>query len=138
MLLSRQEVSISIIMQCMGATVKQGDCAHVLKGIADNSIDLIITSPPYSDQRKETYGGISHQDYVQWFLPISANFYGRLKPTGTFILNIQEKVVNGERSTYVLKLILKKQGWLWSEEFIWYKKNGNYIHLIPLRQQTDK
>ena len=48
-----------------------------------------------------------------------------LKNDGTFILNIKEKVQNGERSTYVLELILemKKQGWLWTEEFIWHKKN---------------
>ena len=48
-----------------------------------------------------------------------------LKPTGTFVLNIKEKVVKGERSTYVMELILamKKQGWLWTEEFIWHKKN---------------
>jgi len=40
-------------------------------------------------------------------------------------LNIKEKVVNGERSTYVIELILamRKQGWLWTEEFIWHKKN---------------
>ena len=35
-----------------------GDCEDVLKGFPDNSIDLIITSPPYVDQRKGTYGGI--------------------------------------------------------------------------------
>jgi len=48
-----------------------------------------------------------------------------LKPSGTFILNIKEKVVNGECSTYVMELILAmhKQGWLWTEEFIWHKKN---------------
>lgn len=48
-----------------------------------------------------------------------------LKPTGTFVLNIKEKVIEGERSTYVLELILalQKQGWLWTEEFIWHKKN---------------
>jgi len=48
-----------------------------------------------------------------------------LKPTGTFILNIKEKVSNGERHTYVIELILemRKQGWLWTEEFIWHKKN---------------
>jgi len=48
-----------------------------------------------------------------------------LKPTGTFVLNIKEKVVDCERSTYVMELILamRKQGWLWTEEFIWHKKN---------------
>ena len=103
-----------------------GDSAEVLKTLPDNTIDLIITSPTYADQRKSTYGGISTDQYVEWFLPISEQLLRVLKPTGTFILNIKEKVVNGERSTYVMELILamRKQGWLWTEEFIWHKKNS--------------
>lgn len=108
------------------ADIYLGDCAKVLKGIPDNSIDLIITSPPYADQRKNTYGGIEAENYVNWFLPISRELLRVLKPTGTFILNIKEKVQKGERSVYVLELILemRKQGWLWTEEFIWHKKNS--------------
>jgi DNA modification methylase len=103
-----------------------GDCAIQLKALADNSIDLIVTSPPYADQRKKSYGGIHPEQYVEWFLPISAELLRILKPTGTFILNIKERVVNGERHTYVLELIMemRKQGWLWTEEFIWHKKNA--------------
>ncbi len=103
-----------------------GDCKDILKDIPDNSVDLIFTSPPYADQRRNTYGGIHPDDYVQWFLPISQELLRVLKPTGTFALNIKEKVVNGERSTYVIELILelRKQGWLWTEEFIWHKKNS--------------
>lgn len=41
-----------------------GDCEEVLKGLPDNSIDLIFTSPPYADQRKKTYGGVSPEEYV--------------------------------------------------------------------------
>ena len=102
-----------------------GDSKDVLKRLSDNSIDLIVTSPPYADQRNGTYGGIRHDKYVDWFLPISEQLLRVLKPTGTFILNIKEKVVDGERSTYVMELILemRKQGWLWTEEFIWHKKN---------------
>lgn len=102
-----------------------GDCRERLRKIPSNSVDLIITSPPYADQRRKTYGGIPVDEYVQWFLPISKELLRTLKPTGTFILNIKEKVVNGERSTYVIELILamRKQGWLWTEEFIWHKKN---------------
>lgn len=105
--------------------IKLGDCRHVLKEIPDNSVDLIFTSPPYADQRKSTYGGISPDKYVGWFLPISKELLRVLKPTGTFVLNIKEKVVDGERSTYVMELIIemRKQGWLWTEEFIWHKKN---------------
>lgn len=102
-----------------------GDCLDLLKKMDTNSIDLIVTSPPYSDQRNSTYGGTSADKYVEWFLPITAELLRVLKPTGTFILNIKEKVSNGERHTYILELILemRKQGWLWTEEFIWHKKN---------------
>jgi len=102
-----------------------GDCKEQLKRLPDNSVDLIVTSPPYADQRKATYGGIRAEKYVEWFLPISAELLRVLKPTGTFMLNIKEKVNEGERSTYVLELILemRRQGWLWTEEFIWHKKN---------------
>ncbi len=105
-------------------TIYQGDSKEQLKLLPDNSVDLIVTSPPYADQRKNTYGGISHDKYVEWFLPISEQLLRVLKPTGTFVLNIKEKVVEGERSTYVMELILEmcKQGWLWTEEFIWHKK----------------
>jgi len=103
-----------------------GDSKYELKKLEDNSVDLIFTSPPYADQRKNTYGGIHPDNYVEWFLPISAHLLRVLKPTGSFILNIKEKVVDGERSTYVMELILamKKQGWVWTEEFIWHKKNS--------------
>lgn len=106
-------------------TIYKGDCLQKLKLLEDNSVDLIVTSPPYADQRKSTYGGVSTKEYVDWFLPISKELLRVLKPTGTFVLNIKEKVQNGERSTYVLELILemRKQGWLWTEEFIWHKKN---------------
>ncbi len=108
------------------ANIYLGDSKTLLKELPDNSVDLIITSPPYADQRKNTYGGIRHDEYVQWFLPISKQLLRVLKPTGTFILNIKEKVVDGERSTYVMELILemRKQGWLWTEEFIWHKRNS--------------
>ncbi len=102
-----------------------GDCENVLKTVPDNCVDLIVTSPPYADSRKNTYGGIDPDKYVQWFLPKSKEFLRVLKPTGTFILNIKEKTVEGERHTYVLDLIkeLRKQGWFWTEEFVWHKRN---------------
>ncbi|MBC8487214.1 MAG: site-specific DNA-methyltransferase [Bacteroidetes bacterium] len=102
-----------------------GDSCEELKKLPGNSIDLIITSPPYADARKSTYGGIHPDKYIEWFLPISQELLRILKSTGTFILNIKERIVGGERHTYVIELILemRKQGWLWTEEFIWHKKN---------------
>lgn len=103
-----------------------GDCEQVLQGLSENSVDLIFTSPPYADQRKRTYGGVRPDEYVDWFLPKAEQFLRVLRPTGTFVLNIKERVVNGERHTYVIDLILKmrEQGWLWTEEFMWHKKNS--------------
>lgn len=106
-------------------TIICGDCAETLKKFPDNYVDLIFTSPPYADRREKTYGGIKPDKYVEWFLPKAEQFLRVLKPTGTFVLNIKELTVDGERHTYVLDLILamRKQGWLWTEEFIWHKKN---------------
>jgi len=103
-----------------------GDCEQVLRKFPDNSVDLIFTSPPYADQRKRTYGGVRPDDYVDWFLPKAEQLRRVLKPTGTFILNIKERVMAGERHTYVIELILRmrEHGWLWTEEFIWHKKNS--------------
>ena len=102
------------------------DSLKFLKKLGSQTVDLIITSPPYADKRKKTYEGISENDYVKWFLPISNQLKRVLKSEGSFILNIKENAVNGERSTYVLELILemRKQGWLWVEEYVWHKKNS--------------
>lgn len=97
----------------------------MLKKMPSSSVDLIITSPPYADQRKNTYGGIVPDKYVSWFIPRSYEMFRILKTTGSFVLNIKERVVDGQRSTYVFDLIeeMQKQGWLWTEEYIWHKKN---------------
>jgi len=102
-----------------------GDCLEALKGFRDSSINLVVTSPPYADQRASSYGGRKPEEYVEWFLPIADELHRVLKPTGTFILNIKEKATGGERHTYIIELILemRKRGWLWTEEFIWHKKN---------------
>ena len=103
-----------------------GDCADKLADIPDETIDLIVTSPPYANRRAKTYGGVKPDEYVDWFLPISAELLRVLKPEGTFVLNIKEPVVKGERHSMVLNLILglKNQGWRWTEEFIWHKRNS--------------
>ncbi len=112
-------------MKTFESVIQCGDCADVLADYPDDFFDLIVTSPPYADSRAKTYGGVHPDDYVQWFLPRGAQFLRVLKPTGTFILNIKEKAVDGERHTYVLALILalREQGWLWTEEFVWHKRN---------------
>jgi len=116
-----EEKSVFSYLNC----VLQGDALHVLQTLPDNVVDLIVTSPPYADQRAATYGGVKPDEYADWFLPIADQLLRVLKPEGSLILNIKERVVNGERHTYVLELIIKmrQQGWLWTEEYVWHKRN---------------
>ncbi len=99
-----------------------GDCAVALAKMGDASVDLVMTSPPYANAREN---GIAPDKYVAWFLPIANQIKRVLKPTGTFVLNIKERVVGGERHTYVIELILamRKRRWLWTEEWMWHKRN---------------
>lgn len=107
-------------------TIIQGDCREILSLLPMQCVDLIVTSPPYADRRGKTYGGIKPDEYVEWFLPTAKELHRVLKPTGSFVLNIKEPAINGERHTFVLELILKlrEQGWFWIEEYGWHKKNS--------------
>ena len=95
-----------------------------LKNIPSNSIDLIITSPPYADRRKNTYGGIAADKYLEWFRPIAVEVKRVLKPTGSFFLNIKPHTNKGERSLYVFELVIllkRELGFLFVEEYCWTK-----------------
>src|SRR3954466_2354761 len=94
-----------------------GDCLDVLADVPAGSVDLVVTSPPYADQRKAAYGGVHADHYVEWFLPIADGLHRVLKPGGSFILNIKERVVDGERHTYVMELVIemRRRGWRFTE-----------------------
>ena len=120
-----QAVALSPIQRSPVDAIICGDCAKELKRLPDDYVDLIFTSPPYADCRRKSYGGIHPDRYVDWFLPIAAELLRVVKPTGSFVLNIKEKTYRGERHTYVIEIILgmRRQGWLWTEEYIWHKRN---------------
>ncbi|MGH9949048.1 MAG: DNA methyltransferase [Pyrinomonadaceae bacterium] len=65
-------------------TLFSGDAKVQLSNLPPNSIDLIFTSPPYAERRKNTYGGISQHEYVDWFLPIADELFEVLRSSGTF------------------------------------------------------
>jgi len=95
-----------------------------LKKLPDNTVDLIITSPPYADRRKNTYGGIAEDKYLEWFKPIAVEIKRVLKPTGSFFLNIKPHTNKGERSLYVFELVImlkRELGFLFVEEYCWTK-----------------
>lgn len=105
-------------------TIIQGDSREVLKDFT-GQVDLIVTSPPYADARKKHYDSVHPDDFVDWFMTFHEPFYEALKPTGSLVINIKDKVVNGVRHRYVWRMIeaLSDRGWLAIEDYIWHKTN---------------
>ncbi len=106
-----------------------GDCMELAKKLPENSIDLVVTSPPYADT--VSYGKkvevFNPEEYVDWFLELFKEAQRFLKNTGSFILNINDRATNGERSTYVFELvyrIVKETGLKLYDRYIWFKKSA--------------
>lgn len=91
-----------------------------------DSVDLIVTSPPYANARKKSYDGVSHDGYVDWFMEFNAPLLNCLKPLGSMIINIKDSVVNGVRHRYVWHLIEKlcDNGWFSIDDYCWRKTNS--------------
>jgi site-specific DNA-methyltransferase (adenine-specific)/site-specific DNA-methyltransferase (cytosine-N4-specific) len=109
--------------------IRNGDCFELIKDIKDNSIDLIITSPPYADI--VNYGkNISikkPQDYCDWLLPLFNEIYRVLKPSGSFILNLNDNCSNSLRNPFIYELIYRSQKETklkFYDTYIWHKMNG--------------
>lgn len=101
-----------------------GDSRVILKDFKEQA-DLIVTSPPYADARHKHYDSVHPDKFVDWFLTFHEPFFHTLKPTGSFVLNIKDKVVNGVRHRYVWKTIeaLSDLGWFAIDDYIWHKTN---------------
>lgn len=101
-----------------------GDSREELQSFTEQ-VDLIVTSPPYADARHHHYGGVHPDDFADWFLTFHDVFWKVLKPSGSMVINIKDKVVDGVRHRYVWHTIeaLCKQGWLAIDDYIWSKPN---------------
>lgn len=103
-----------------------GDCADVMAALPAESVDSIVTSPPYAMQRKSTYGGIPEAEYPAWTVAWMAEARRILKPTGSVIINISPHIKNGNLSDYVLRtrLALRDDGWIEPDELVWHKTDA--------------
>ena len=99
--------------QLTNIDIRHGDCLEVLRDLPDNSVNSVVTSPPYAMQRKSTYGGIQEKDYPEWTVAWMREVWRVLKDDGSVIINISSHVKNGELSDYVLRtrLALREDGW---------------------------
>jgi DNA modification methylase len=101
-----------------------GDCLPIIRALPDESLDLVITSPPYDRQSK--YGDGEPYDrgwYEGFFLSVTAELFKKLKPHGSFVLNYRSKRHGSERGTLQYELVfwLRDQGFLFCEDFVWGK-----------------
>jgi len=109
--------------------ILEGDCFELIKTLPDNSVDLVITSPPYADI--VNYGkDISikkSNEYCDWLLPVFNEIHRVLKPSGSFILNINDNCDKGLRNPFVYELIHRSQKETklkFYDTYIWHKMNG--------------
>lgn len=106
-------------------TIYNMDSLEGMKQLENNSVDLVICSPPYSNLKVYIdFEGIHPDKYVEWFLPFIKEIERVIKPTGSFILNINDKVNKRFRHPYVFDLISeihKQTGLKMFERLFWNK-----------------
>lgn len=105
------------------STIYHGDCTDVIGQLPDQSVDCVVTSPPYAEQRASTYGGIPESEYPRWTVGWMEPLKRVLKPRGSVIINIRPHVHKGVISDYTLhtRLLLRTCGWSELDELVWYK-----------------
>src|SRR5437763_41069 len=86
-----------------------GDSLDLMRSMAPDSVDLVITSPPYALHFKKEYGNADQADYIKWLIPFCREIKRVIKPTGSFVLNIGGAWQPGApvRSLYHYRLLLE-------------------------------
>ena len=102
------------------------DSINVLAEMAEESVDLVVTSPPFALQKKKSYGNVSPEEYCEWFAPFAEAVHRVLKPSGSFVIDIGGSWKKGSptRSLYnfelLLGLCLPRGSFHLAQEFYWY------------------
>ena len=102
-----------------------GDALELFQGLPDESIDLVLTSPPFALQRQKEYGNVNQDEYVDWLLSFAAEIKRVLKSTGSFVLDLGGAYQRGRpvRSLYNYRVLIRmcdELGWNLAEEFFWF------------------
>lgn len=102
-----------------------GDSLSLMREIADDSVDLVVTSPPYALHFKKEYGNVDQRNYLEWLLPFANEIKRIIKPTGSFVLNIGGAWQQGSptRSLYQFRVLLALcdvVGFDLAQEFFWF------------------
>lgn len=104
----------------------QGDSREVLRKFPDGYFNLIVTSPPYADARRNHYDSVKPDEYADFMVSFHEEFWRVLADDGSLVLNIKDKVIDGVRHRYVWETIiaLSKLGWRCVDDYLWIKPNA--------------
>jgi DNA modification methylase len=102
-----------------------GDALDLLRRMPAESVDLVLTSPPFALQRQKSYGNVDQNEYVDWLLRFTLEVWRVTKSTGSFVLDLGGAYRKGRpvRSLYNFRILLRmcdEQGWNLAEEFFWF------------------
>lgn len=110
----------------MSYEIHLGNCLEIMQSLPAESVDAVITSPPYAEQRKSTYGGVPEALYPAWTVAWMNEARRLLKPDGSVLINIRPHIKDGQISDYTLltRLALRDAGWNEVDELIWFKRSS--------------
>ncbi len=99
--------------------------SYLFSKAEENSVDLIMTSPPFGLVRKKSYGNEDADRYCDWFRPFAEGFHRVLKDTGSLVIDIGGAWVPGQptRSLYHFKLLVmlvEEYGFHLCQEHYWF------------------
>jgi len=106
----------------------QAVCAkseEYLPHLPDNSVDLVVTSPPFALLRQKSYGNLDQSEYVDWLVSFGPLVHRVLKETGSFVIDLGGAYQRGipVRSLYNFRVLLRmcdECGFFLAEEFFWH------------------
>jgi site-specific DNA-methyltransferase (adenine-specific) len=114
--------------------VRVGDARELLAELEDESVDAVVTSPPYADARGDVEN-VRPRQFPDWLAPVLIELLRILKPEGSFMLNLGRRFAGGLESDYTERTLARAQaiGWLRIDTIIWHKLNANarggpYLH----------
>jgi len=104
-----------------------GDSLNILKSIPKDSVDLIMTSPPFALQRKKKYGNVNAKDYPEWFIQFAQEFKRILKPKGSLVIHIGGSWMKGKpvKSIYQYELLVRmcnELGFCLAQDMYWFNR----------------
>lgn len=102
-----------------------GDSLECMRELEAESVDLVVTSPPFGLVRKKDYGNVDSHEYVDWFRPFGDQFKRILKPSGSLVIDLGGAWISGQptRSLYHFELAMnlcRETGFHLAQEFFWW------------------